>query len=151
MKISSFGYFVSVIFLFSVFGCIRSNSISGENSFKIPKTLGSGEREINFESKNLPLYSKRNLQTLMLGKNKIEIQEIMGIPEGRSLDGGNGYLWDYRRPIYDESTEKVYEWSLVSFKFIGGLCSSINIRLEDPPTFLLRSRIVENNATTDSF
>ena len=77
MKISSFGYFVSVIFLFSVFGCIRSNSVSGENSFKIPETLGSGEREINFESKNLPLYSKRNLQTLMLGKNKIEIQKIL--------------------------------------------------------------------------
>ena len=28
----------------------------------------------------------------MLGKNKIEIQEIMGIPEGKSLDGGNGYF-----------------------------------------------------------
>ena len=49
----------------------------------------------------------------MLGKNKIEIQEIMGIPEGRSLDSGNGYLWDYRRPIFDEATEKyVSEFSV---------------------------------------
>ena len=107
------------------------------------------EQQIGFESKNLPLYSK-NLQTLMLGKNKLEIQELLGTPEGRSLDGGNGYLWDYRRPIFDEATEKVYEWSLVSFKFIGGLCSNINIRLENAPTFSLRSRILRNE-TTDSF
>ena len=151
MKNSSTICFAISIFLFTAFGCIRNDSIPKGNNFKIPKITGSGEKEIIFESKNLPLYSKRNLQTLMLGKNKIEIQEIMGRPEGRSLDGGNGYLWDYRRPIFDESTEKVFEWSLVSFKFIGGLCSSINIRLEDPPTFLLRTNLKETNQTTDSF
>jgi hypothetical protein len=94
-------------------------------------------QENTFESKNLPVYSKRNLQSLLLGKNKIEVEEIMGPPEGKSLDGGNGYLWDYRRSIFDDSTEKVYEWSLVSFKFLGGLCSEVRIRLEDPPTFQL--------------
>ena len=94
-------------------------------------------QENTFESKNLPVYSKRNLQSLLLGKNKIKVEEIMGPPEGKSLDGGNGYLWDYRRSIFDDSTEKVYEWSLVSFKFLGGLCSEVRIRLEDPPTFQL--------------
>ena len=46
----------------------------------------------------------------------------MGPPDGRSLDGGNGYFGTYRRSIYDESTDKVFEWSLVSFKFLKGRC-----------------------------
>ena len=74
--------------------------------------------------KKVPVLRKLNLQTLTVGKNRIEIEELMGEPEGKSLDGGNGYLWDYRRPVYDEASDQIYGWSLISFKFISGLCSN---------------------------
>ena len=83
--------------------------------------------------KKVPVLRKLNLQTLTVGKNRIEIEKLMGEPEGKSLDGGNGYLWDYRRPVYDEASDQIYGWSLISFKFISGLCSNVNVRLEHPP------------------
>ena len=64
----------------------------------------------------------------------------MGEPDGKSLDGGNGYLWDYRRPVFDESTEKVYTWTLISFKFLKGRCSYITFQLEDIPLELLKNQ-----------
>ncbi len=79
------------------------------------------------------VYRKSNLETLAIGRNRIEIEALMGEPEGKSLDGGNGYLWDYRRPVYDESTEVTYGWSLISFKFLKGLCAYVNISLAQPP------------------
>jgi len=79
------------------------------------------------------VYRKSNLETLAIGRNRIEIEELMGTPEGKSLDGGNGYLWDYRRPVLDEVTGEIYGWSLISFKFLKGLCAYVNIRLEQPP------------------
>ncbi|MDG0964062.1 MAG: hypothetical protein P8O23_03295 [Opitutales bacterium] len=86
------------------------------------------------------VYRKSNLETLSLGRNRIEIQELMGEPDGKSLDGGNGYLWDYRRPVFDETTDEVYGWSLISFKFLKGLCAYVNIRLEQPPPELLQEQ-----------
>ena len=83
------------------------------------------------------VFRKSNLEALTVGKNRIEIEELMGPPDGRSLDGGNGYLWDYRRAVYDESTDKVFTWSLISFKFLKGRCSYVTIRLEDIPVYLL--------------
>ena len=75
-----------------------------------------------------------------MGRNRIEIQELMGEPDGKSLDGGNGYLWDYRRPVFDETTDEVYGWSLISFKFLKGLCAYVNIRLEQLPPELLQEQ-----------
>ena len=129
-KLFQFNFILSCVILL-VIGCNRSSSTF------IANNSSSEESRIGFESKNLPILNKNNLETLMVGRNKIEIEEILGPPEGKSLDGGNGYLWDYRRPIYDESTRQIYDWSLISFKFIGGLCSNINIRLENSPTFIL--------------
>lgn len=86
------------------------------------------------------VYRKSNLEALSLGRNRIEIQELMGEPDGKSLDGGNGYLWDYRRPVFDETTDEVYGWSLISFKFLKGLCAYVNIRLEQLPTELLQEQ-----------
>ena len=34
-----------------------------------------------FESKKLPVLSKINLQTLLLGKNKLEVEELLGPPK----------------------------------------------------------------------
>ena len=43
-----------------------------------------------------------------IGRNRLEIQNLMGEFEGKSLDSGNGYLWDYRRPILDEATGEIF-------------------------------------------
>ena len=131
---------VAYSFCVVTIGCNKSHTLHtfGNNS--------DGTSQIGFESKKLPVLSKINLQTLLLGKNKLEVQELLGPPEGKSLDGGNGYLWDYRRPIYDDTTQKIYDWSLVSFKFIGGLCANINIRLENAPTFILSDSSQNNSA-----
>ena len=93
------------------------------------------ERDLKL-SQGERIFRKNNLEHLAIGRNRIEIQQLMGPPDGRSLDGGNGYLWDYRRPIYDEASDTVYAWSLVSFKFLKGLCAYVNVRLEHPPVQL---------------
>jgi hypothetical protein len=90
------------------------------------------------------VYRKSNLETLAIGRNRIEIQELMGEPEGKSLDGGNGYLWDYRRPVLDEVTGEIYGWSLVSFKFLKGLCAYVNITLANPPPEILEQQKSSN-------
>ena len=86
------------------------------------------------------VYRKSNLEALAIGRNRIEIEELMGEPEGKSLDGGNGYLWDYRRPVLDEVTGEIYGWSLVSFKFLKGLCAYVNISLANPPPEILEQK-----------
>ena len=86
------------------------------------------------------VYRKSNLEALSIGRNRIEIQELMGEPDGKSLDGGNGYLWDYRRPVLDEATGEIYGWSLISFKFLKGVCAYVNIRLEQPPPEVLQEK-----------
>lgn len=90
------------------------------------------------------VYRKSNLEALAIGRNRIEIQELMGEPEGKSLDGGNGYLWDYRRPVLDEVTGEIYGWSLVSFKFLKGLCAYVNVTLANPPPEILEQRKSNN-------
>ena len=131
-----------VLVLFN-FSCTKSNNPyrSGSNLQNLEmhsQVVGNAEK--------VPVLRKLNLQTLTIGKNRIEIEELMGPPEGKSLDGGNGFLWDYRRPVYDEATNKVYGWSLISFKFLKGLCSSVNIRLETPPLQLTTPQPEENVA-----
>ena len=103
-----------------------------QQSYQASDGMDKAEEVLSLD-KDLPILRKMNLQTLTIGKNRIEIENLMGPPEGKSLDGGNGYLWDYRRPVYDESSDQVYGWSLISFKFLSGRCSSVNVRLENPP------------------
>ena len=37
------------------------------------------------------------------------------------------------RPVLDEATGEILGWSLISFKFLKGLCAYVNIRLENLP------------------
>lgn len=90
------------------------------------------------------VYRKSNLEALAIGRNRIEIQELMGEADGKSLDGGNGYLWDYRRPVLDEITGEIYGWSLVSFKFLKGVCAYVNISLEQAPPGVLEKQRSNN-------
>ena len=65
----------------------------------------NGNQNPAFEKEKFKtVYRKSNLEALSIGRNRLEIQSLMGEPEGKSLDGGNGYLWDYRRPVLDEAT-----------------------------------------------
>ena len=133
---------------FAIF-CIVATTSCTQGSFfsDLGQGNGSSRNEQEFEKfevpDNLPVYRKNNLETLSIGRNRIEIEQMMGPPEGRSLDGGNGYLWDYRRPVYDEASDTVYGWSLISFKFLKGLCAYVNIRLENPPAHLIKEQTGE--------
>jgi hypothetical protein len=142
------------ILLLGILCIVASSSCSRKNAF-IRTVSGNGSSqkqkvEAQYElPDNLPVYRKNNLETLALGRNRIEIEQMMGPPEGRSLDGGNGYLWDYRRPVYDEASDTVYAWSLVSFKFLKGLCAYVNIRLENPPVQLIKDSSVDKTFLPD--
>ena len=81
-------------------------------------------------------FRKFNLEYLMVGKNQIEVEELMGFPEGRSLGQEGVYLWDYRRPVFDDESGKVFEWSLITFHFSQGKCSKVDVSLSDPPAQL---------------
>ena len=134
---------LGVFCLLASSSCNRGNTFSrlgeGNEPMQSRQNLQGSGKEAKFElTENFPVYRKNNLETLSIGRNRIEIEEMMGAPEGRSLDGGNGYLWDYRRPVYDEASDTVYGWSLISFKFLKGLCAYVNIRLENPPVQLIQ-------------
>jgi len=133
---------------FAIFCIVATTSCTRGSFFSdLRKGNGSSQNGQQFEKfelpDNLPVYRKNNLETLSIGRNRIEIEQSMGPPEGRSLDGGNGYLWDYRRPVYDEASDTVYGWSLISFKFLKGLCAYVNIRLENPPAHLIKDQAGE--------
>ena len=117
--------FVTFLLLLIVLvGCNRpafKNSTSGIGSIPTTSTF----------------YKKSNLEYLTLGRNRIEVEELMGPPEGRSLGQESDYIWDYRRPVKDEKTAKVFQWSLITFHFSQGICSSIDITLANPPPQLL--------------
>ena len=83
-------------------------------------------------TKNEPKKRAQQLYTTGV-PNPFTIEFIIKTPDGRSLDGGNGYLWDYRRPVLDDITETLYSWSLISFKFLKGRCAYVSIRLENLP------------------
>ena len=127
---------VAVVYLFLTTSCNRGDTFSrsGQGPSIAPN---QGQAEFKLSEKQV-IYRKNNLETLSIGRNRIEIEEMMGPPEGRSLDGGNGYLWDYRRAVYDEVSDTTYRWSLVSFKFLKGLCAYVTIRLEHPPVQLVQ-------------
>ena len=125
-----------MILLCVVVSCQRSQKIGLLNTQGKVNSLFQ-----NIESsKEKPLVRKNNLESLAVGRNRQEIERLMGPPEGKSLDGGNGYLWDYRRAVFDESSEKVFTWSLVSFKFLQGRCAYVNFQLEDLPPELLKEQ-----------
>ena len=105
------------ICLFGFSSC-KVNSFKG-NGFQNKQKSQSFTDGLNSNQEQV-VFRKSNLEALTVGKNRIEIEELMGPPDGRSLDGGNGYLWDYRRAVYDGSTDKVFTWSLISFKFLRG-------------------------------
>ena len=119
------------------FSCSQVENFRSNDGFQPNRgyNYGSGQNSNPSSGKEeyKSVFRKSNLEALSIGRNRNEIQILMGEPEGKSLDGGNGYLWDYRRPVLDEATGEVFGWSLISFKFLKGLCAYVNIRLENLP------------------
>ena len=109
--------------------------------------LRSSPSGIGSNSTTSSFYKKSNLEYLTLGRNGIEVEDLMGQPEGRTLGQKSDYLWDYRRPVKDEETGEIFDWSLITFHFSQGICSSIDITLANPPLQLLEE---ENTFSKDN-
>ena len=132
---------LGVFCLLASSSCNRGNTFSrlgeGNEPMQSRQNLQGSGKEAKFElTENFPVYRKNNLETLSIGRNRIEIEEMMGAPEGRSLDR-QWISLDYRRPVYDE-LRIPFTRSLISFKFLKGLCAYVNIRLENPPVQLIQ-------------
>ena len=85
------------------------------------------------------VYRKSNLELLLIGRNRWEVQDILGMPEGKSLTSKNEHLWDFRRPVLDDQTGEIYDWSLITMRFSVGKCSSISVKLQKSPSILVVS------------
>ena len=82
------------------------------------------------------VYSQFNLEYLAIGRNSLEVESFMGVPEGRSLEQNGDFLLDYRRPLKDTDSGEVYDWSLITFRFNQGKCTSLEFGLANKPTQL---------------
>ena len=112
---------ITIVCLCTITGCVgvKSFPVSIENSTT---------KESALENK---AYKKFNLEYLALGKNQIEVEKLMGLPEGRSL-GQNEYMLDYRRAVLNEQTGKFsIEFDYLIFN--QGKCISIDIQYSDKP------------------
>ena len=116
---------ITLVCLFTLFGCKRS-----QHSFK------SGESNGQEKVLNQKVYNQFNLKYLAIGRNTFEVEDFMGVPEGRSLGQNGDYLLDYRRPVIDEESGKVFDWSLITFRFNQGKCTTLEFSLADKPVQL---------------
>jgi hypothetical protein len=80
-----------------------------------------------------PVFTKFNLESLVVGKNSLEIEQILGRSNGKTLIPNGEYLLDYRKSVLDEDTGKIFDWSLITFRFHQGICTSVEIILADKP------------------
>ena len=108
---------LGVFCLLASSSCNRGNTFSrlgqGNEPMQSRQNLQGSGKEAKFElTENFPVYRKNNLETLSIGRNRIEIEEMMGTGR-RSLDGGNGYLWDYRGRIRKLRTPFTMEFDIL--------------------------------------
>jgi len=80
-----------------------------------------------------PVFRISNLKLLLIGRNRWEVQNILGEPEGKSITSSNDQVWDYRRALRDEETNQIFEWSLITITFSTGQCTSITHSLQNAP------------------
>jgi hypothetical protein len=116
----------STLLLVFLYGCKSTGFKANKHNYSQQKNLSEPSALKQF-----------NLNYLALGKNRIEVENLMGAPEGRTLGQNGEYLWDYRRPVIDDESGKVYDWSLITFHFNKGKCSFINFTLSNKPVQLL--------------
>ena len=85
-------------------------------------------------STNQKVFRKGNLEFLSLGRNRDEVEALLGTPEKLISKDGILVDWEYRLAIYDEVTQVVFKWSRVILTFETGLCSNVLVDLQQPPT-----------------
>ena len=77
---------LGVFCLLASSSCNRGNTFSrlgqGNEPMQSRQNLQGSGKEAKFElTENFPVYRKNNLETLSIGRNRIEIEEMMGAPE----------------------------------------------------------------------
>ena len=85
----------------------------------------------------MQVFRKSNLELLIIGKNRQEVEEILGSPNGKSLNSKNEHIWDYRRIAINEDTGEIFDWALISLTFSTGKCSGIGMSFENMPAVLM--------------
>jgi hypothetical protein len=86
---------------------------------------------------NGPVYQKSNLELLILGKNRWEVTDLLGEPNGKSLNLKNEHVWDYRKSVIHDETGEIFDWTLITVTFTVGKCSSIELKYQSPPSVLV--------------
>jgi len=91
-------------------------------------------RPISSDSKyNGSALRVKNLESILIGLSPNQVEAVLGKPEGKSTSSRKGILWDYRRPVLDENSGKVYDWSLVTLTFNKVGCTSVSVIHGDFP------------------
>tara|TARA_B100001094_G_scaffold318733_1_gene362671 strand:- start:1349 stop:1831 length:483 start_codon:yes stop_codon:yes gene_type:complete len=112
--------FFNLLVCIFLIGC-NGNKFSSENE------------DSESSSKSEPVLRKGNLGIFVLGRNRLEIETLFGIPYEKYSEDGNLVVWRYRRAVFDEATSITYDWSRLNLKFTRGLCSNVSVDLEQRP------------------
>ena len=123
LKIPFFCFLVCIV----LFGC-NGNRFSSGNEDRESAPLMDGESP----SKSEAVLIQGNLDFFVLGRNRLEIETLLGVPYEKDSEDGNLVVWRYRRAVFDEATNITYGWSRLTLKFARGLCSKVSVDLEHP-------------------
>jgi len=116
-------------FLILIFVCGCSS-----NSFPSRNVTGSSSSENSSVSvPDSQIFRKGNLEFLVINRNRLEVEALLGTPQNLFPRDGILVDWEYRLAVYDEVTQVVFGWSRVILTFESGLCSEIKVELEQLP------------------
>ena len=116
-------------FLILIFVCGCSS-----NSFPSRNVTGSSSSENSSVSvPDSQIFRKGNLEFLVINRNRLEVEALLGTPQNLFPRDGILVDWEYRLAVYDEVTQVVFGWSRVILTFESGLCSEIQVELEQLP------------------
>jgi len=116
-------------FLIFIFVCGCSS-----NSFPSRNVTGSSSSENSSVSvPDSQIFRKGNLEFLVINRNRLEVEALLGPPPNLFSRDGILVDWEYRLAVYDEVTQVVFGWSRVILTFDSGLCSEIQVELEQLP------------------
>ena len=119
----------SFLTLFFVFGCSSSSFPSRNGTVVENSTLNSPRASVP----DAKVLRKGNLEFLLLNRNRLEVEALLGTPQNLFSRDGILVDWEYRLAVYDEVTQVVFGWSRVILTFESGLCSEIQVELEQLP------------------
>tara|TARA_A100001037_G_scaffold221802_1_gene199664 strand:- start:2595 stop:2990 length:396 start_codon:yes stop_codon:yes gene_type:complete len=119
----------SLLIFFFFFGCSSSNFPATGGTGLAGSSPGTSGVSVP-ESK---IVRKGNLEFLLMNRNRAEVETLLGPPQNLFSRDGILVDWEYRLAVYDEVTQVVFGWSRVIITFDSGLCSEIQVELEQLP------------------